>query len=119
MLVTYFAVRNGILGPLAAIVHAMRQVADQKFETPIPGLGLDNEIGLLAGALEVFKTTGIERQRLTEHELQEAQRQGERSRYLDDKIRNFNGLVANVVEQRRVVGGAVEEQRGNPVAGRQ
>ena len=34
-LTTYFAVRNGIIGPLAAIVHAMRQVADQKFETPI------------------------------------------------------------------------------------
>jgi methyl-accepting chemotaxis protein len=94
---TYFAVRNGILGPLAAIVHAMRQVADQKYETLIPGLGRTNEIGLLAGALEVFKTTGIERQRLTEHELREAQRQGERSRYLDDKIRDFNGLVANVV----------------------
>ncbi len=96
-LATYFAVRNGILGPLAAIVHAMRQVADQKYETPIPGLGRANEIGLLAGALEVFKTTGIERQRMTEHELQQAQRQGERSRYLDEKIAAFNGLVANVV----------------------
>jgi len=42
-------------------------------------LGRANEIGLLAAALEVFKTTGIERQRLSEHELQEAQRQGERS----------------------------------------
>lgn len=96
-LTTYFAVRNGIMGPLAAMVHAMRQVADRKYETPIPGLGGANEIGLLAGALEVFKTTGIERQRLTDHELLEAQRQGERSRYLDEKIRNFNGLVANVV----------------------
>jgi methyl-accepting chemotaxis protein len=96
-LVTYFAVRNGILGPLSAMVHAMRQVADQKYETPIPGLGRGNEIGLLAGALEVFKTTGIERQRLTDHELLEIQRQAERSRYLDEKIRDFNGLVANVV----------------------
>jgi methyl-accepting chemotaxis protein len=94
---TYFAVRNGIMGPLAAMVHAMRQVADQRYETPIPGLGRANEIGQLAGALEIFKTTGIERQRLTEHELQQAQRQGERSRYLDEKIRDFNGLVAKVV----------------------
>jgi methyl-accepting chemotaxis protein len=96
-LTTYFAVRNGIMGPLAAMVHAMRQVADQKYDTAIPGSGRSNEIGLLASALEVFKTTGIERQRLTEHQLQEAQRQGERSRYLDEKIRDFNGLVANVV----------------------
>lgn len=96
-LTTYFAVRNGIMGPLAAMVHAMRQVADQKYETPIPGLGRTNEIGLLAGALEIFKTTGIERQRLTEHQLQDAQRQGERSGYLDRKIQDFNGMVANVV----------------------
>jgi methyl-accepting chemotaxis protein len=96
-LATYFAVRNGILGPLAAIVHAMRQVADQKYETPIPGLGRANEIGLLAATLEVFKTNGLERRRLTEQELLEARRQGERSRILDEKIRNFNGLVAGVV----------------------
>jgi methyl-accepting chemotaxis protein len=94
---TYFVVRNGILGPLSAIVHAMREVADQKYDTPVPGLGRANEIGLLAAALEVFKINGIERQRLTEHELLEAQRQGERSRYLDEKIKVFNDLVAGVV----------------------
>ena len=96
-LATYFVVRNGILGPLSAIVHAMREVADQKYDTPVPGLGRANEIGLLAAALEVFKINGIERQRLTEHELLEAQRQGERSRYLDEKIKVFNDLVAGVV----------------------
>jgi methyl-accepting chemotaxis protein len=96
-LTTYFVVRNGILGPLSAIVHAMREVADQKYDTPVPGLGRANEIGLLAAALEVFKTNGIERQRLTEHELLEAQRQRERSHYLDEKIKVFNDLVAGVV----------------------
>ena len=35
-LITYFAVRNGIIGPLAAMVHAMREVADQKYGAPIP-----------------------------------------------------------------------------------
>jgi methyl-accepting chemotaxis protein len=95
---TYFAVRNGILRPLKAIVHAMREVADQKFDTPTPGLGGTNEIGLLAGALEVFKTNGIERRRLSEQQLQEAQHQAERSKYLDSKIRGFNELVASVVD---------------------
>jgi len=96
-LFAYLAVRNGVMRPLAAIVHAMREVAEQKFDTPIPGLGRDNEIGLLAGALEVFKTNGMERQRLTEQELRDAHNQRERSRYLDEKIHGFNGLVANVV----------------------
>ncbi len=96
-LTTYFAVRNGVMRPLAAMVHAMREVAEQKYETPIPGLGRSNEIGLLAGALEVFKTNGIERQRLTDQELRDAHNQRERTRYLDEKVRDFNGLVANVV----------------------
>ncbi|MGX9430769.1 MULTISPECIES: methyl-accepting chemotaxis protein [Bradyrhizobium] len=94
---TYLAVRNGVMRPLAAMVHAMREVAEQRYETPIPGLGRSNEIGLLAGALEVFKTNGIERQRLTDQELRDAHNQRERTRYLDEKIRDFNGLVANVV----------------------
>ncbi|HET7887572.1 MAG TPA: methyl-accepting chemotaxis protein [Bradyrhizobium sp.] len=96
-LTAYFAVRNGIMRPLAAIVHAMREVADQKFDTPIPGLGGSNEIGLLAGALQVFKTNGIERLRLTEQKLEEARRQSDRSRYLDGRIHEFNDLVASVV----------------------
>jgi methyl-accepting chemotaxis protein len=96
-LTAYCAVQNGILRPLAAIVRAMREVADHKFETVIPAVGRSNEIGLLAGTLEVFKTTGIERQLLNERELQEARRQSERSRYLGAKIHDFNDLVASVV----------------------
>ncbi len=95
--VTFFALRNGILGPLDTIVDAMRRIADQKYETPIPGLGKKNEIGVLAAALDVFKTNGIERQRLTKQQLQEAERQSERSRHLDEEIRGFNALVTNVV----------------------
>ena len=94
---TYFALNNGILRPLTAIVHAMRQVARQNYDTAIPCLGRTNEVGELANALEVFKTTGIERQRLTAQELHEAKRQGERGIVLDHKIRGFNDMVANVV----------------------
>ena len=45
----------------------------------------------------MFKTNGIERQRLNEQKLREAEKQGERTRYLDDKIHAFNELVAHVV----------------------
>ena len=110
-LTTWFAVRNGILSPLAAIVHAMRAVADQKFETPVPGLGGTNEIGLLAGALEVFKTSGLERRRLTEQQLHEAQHQAERSKFLDDRIKRFNDLVASVVDS--VASSAVHLKRNS------
>jgi methyl-accepting chemotaxis protein len=96
-LTTYFVVCNGIMAPLAAIVHAMREVADRKYDTFIPGSGKSNEIGLLAGALEVFKTNGIERERLTAQELQDAKHKGERATYLDQTIERFNTQVTNVV----------------------
>ncbi|QUS39317.1 methyl-accepting chemotaxis protein [Tardiphaga alba] len=94
---TYFVVRNGIMGPLAAIVHAMREVANQNYSTFIPGSGKSNEVGLLAAALDVFKTNGIERQRLTAQELDDAKHKGERAVYLDEKIQRFNAQVTNVV----------------------
>lgn len=61
----------------------------QKFETPVSGLGRTNEIGLLAGALEVFKANGLERRHLAEQQLHEAQHQAERSKFLDDRIKHF------------------------------
>ncbi len=95
--VTYYAVQNGILSPLAEIVHAMGEIADQKFDTPIPGLGRDNEIGQLAAALNVFRTNGVERKRLGEEQAAEAERQARRAHELDEEIQNFNVLVAKVV----------------------
>lgn len=112
-LTAYFAVRNGVMGPLVAMVHAMREVADEKFETPIPGLGHDNEIGLLAGALEVFKKNGIERRRLTEHELEDAQHQRERAERLEQQIRQFNETVAGVVDS---VASSADRLKGNSEA---
>ncbi|MBU6442735.1 MAG: HAMP domain-containing protein [Alphaproteobacteria bacterium] len=96
-IVTYHAIQNGILVPLKEIVHAMGEIADQKFDTPIPGLGRCNEIGQLAAALEVFRTNGIERKRLGEAQAAEAERQARRADELDEEIQNFNVLVANVV----------------------
>lgn len=108
--VAFFAVRNGILGPLAAMVEAMRRVADAKHDTEIPGLGRTNEIGQLASALEVFKTNSIERQRLTAQTVSEAERQVERSRELDRKIAEFNQTIAAVVGS---VAAAAVRLRGN------
>ncbi len=106
----FFAVRNGILGPLAAIVYAVQQIADQKYETAIPGSGKTNEIGLLAAALDVFKNNGLERQRLAEQQLLEAQRQGERARHFDEEIRSFNALVAKIVDK---VASSAERMKSN------
>ncbi|MHC2369886.1 methyl-accepting chemotaxis protein [Bradyrhizobium diazoefficiens] len=97
-LTTWFAVRNGILSPFAAIVHAMREVADQKFETPVPGLGGTTKSACSPARWRSSRPTGSNGRRLTEQQLREAQHQAERSKFLDARIKRFNDLVASVVD---------------------
>jgi methyl-accepting chemotaxis protein len=54
----------GVTRPLKRLTFAMLSVADGNLETAVPALGQKDEIGQLAGALEQFKTAGLENMRL-------------------------------------------------------
>ena len=56
-------VGNGIVRRLSRMSDRMREMADGDLETPVPEVGRD-EIGELAGALEVFRQQALEVQRL-------------------------------------------------------
>ena len=55
---------RSISGALASMVAAMTKLADGDVKIAIPGLGRKDEIGEMAGAVEVFKTNMIEAERL-------------------------------------------------------
>lgn len=56
-------VGNGMVRRLSRMSERMRNMADGDLETPVPEVGRD-EIGELAGALEVFRQQALEVQRL-------------------------------------------------------
>jgi methyl-accepting chemotaxis protein len=59
-----FFIGRGVSGPLGAMTEAMRVLASGKLDLTIPGAGRRDEIGAMAGAVEVFKDNAIERLRL-------------------------------------------------------
>ena len=59
----WLLVGNGLVRPLERLSDRMRDMASGDIETPVPGVGQD-EVGQLAGALEVFRAQAHEVQRL-------------------------------------------------------
>lgn len=62
-LAAWLWVGNGMVRRLSRMSERMRHMADGDLETPVPEVGQD-EIGELAGALEVFREQALEVQRL-------------------------------------------------------
>ena len=60
---------------LAAMVAAMTRLAGGELTIAIPGLGRKDEIGEMAGAVEVFKDNMIETDRLRAEQVEAEQRQ--------------------------------------------
>jgi methyl-accepting chemotaxis protein len=84
---------------LASMVSAMIRLAGGDFKITIPGLGRRDEIGEMAGAVEVFKNNMIETGRLRAEQTEAEQRQlqqrkTEMSKLADD----FEGAVGEIVE---------------------
>jgi len=70
--VTLLATRS-VTAPLTGLVGAMRRLAAGSFEGLLPGLDRKDEIGEMAGAVEMFKVKAIEQAR-RESEQEEAAR---------------------------------------------
>jgi len=58
-LAAWIWVGNGMVRRLSRMSDRMRNMADGDLETPVPEVGRD-EIGELAGALEVFRQQALE-----------------------------------------------------------
>lgn len=93
------AVGRSISRALASMVSAMTRLAGGDVGLTIPGLGRRDEIGEMAGAVEVFKNNMIEADRLRaeqrEAEALQAERRKADMRELADA---FEGAVGEIVE---------------------
>jgi methyl-accepting chemotaxis protein len=67
-LVLSFAIGRGIARPVITMCSAMTELARGRHEIVLPGLGRRDEVGKMAGAVELFKRQAIER---TEREAAE------------------------------------------------
>ncbi|MCQ4162408.1 methyl-accepting chemotaxis protein [Roseomonas sp. GC11] len=70
-------IAGAIASPLTAMTAAMKRLASGDKAVEIPGRGQSNEIGAMAGAVEVFRQNALEVDRLAQ-EQEEAKRRAER-----------------------------------------
>ncbi len=81
---------------LRQITGAIGRVADGDLEVATPGLGRVDEIGEMARALDIFKSMGIERQRLAEAQGEEMRAKLRRQQESEELIDMFSASVSGV-----------------------
>ncbi len=97
-----FLLGTGISRPIAAMCKAMRELAGGNFDVVLPGLGRNDELGEMAGAVEEFKLQAIaraERDAATQeaqNKAASAARRTELIRFADEFELAVGAIVSNV-----------------------
>ncbi|MGY6569843.1 MAG: methyl-accepting chemotaxis protein [Salinarimonas sp.] len=84
--------------PVVAMTSAMRELADGNTAITVPGRERSDEIGAMAGAVEVFRQNAIERERLTSESEKEQFERAERQRAVEKLIAEFRDSVGVMLE---------------------
>ena len=80
--------------PIGLLTLAMRDLADGKFETEVPGAERKDEIGEMAAAVQVFKENGIRIANMSAEEQARALRTAARAKVMEDFQGEFDTVVA-------------------------
>jgi methyl-accepting chemotaxis protein len=93
-----FLIVTGVSTPIRRMTDAMGKLARHDLSTEIGGVGRKDEIGQMASAVQVFKDSMIEADRL-KAEQEAAQRRTEaRSAKMDELTRSFEASVGGIVQ---------------------
>ncbi|MBL8831794.1 MAG: MCP four helix bundle domain-containing protein, partial [Rhodospirillales bacterium] len=88
----------GVTRPIASMTGAMTVLAKGDMTVEIPGLAKTDEIGEMAKAVQVFKDSMIETERLRAEQAAEQQRQIDRAKRIETSVGRFESAVGEVVK---------------------
>ncbi|MET0709482.1 MAG: cache domain-containing protein [Tardiphaga sp.] len=95
----YIAARRSVARPLKAAIAAMNSLAQGDLAVEIPAHRRRDEIGAIMAALAVFKTNGLEVERMKTEQSAAEQRSSEsRQREMMKLADGFEGAVGRIVE---------------------
>lgn len=87
----------GVSMPLTDMTRAMRRLAARDFSTSVPGLARQDEVGGMANAVQVFKESMIEADRLTELQRLDQAAKERRSARLEGLVLGFQEQIGQMV----------------------
>jgi methyl-accepting chemotaxis protein len=113
MLAVSIFVARSITGPLQRMTVAMKELAGGRLDVEVPGIGRRDEVGEMAGAVEVFKSNATARLALEAEQKETevraaARRRAEMHKMADD----FEGAVGNIVETVSTASSQLEASAG-------
>jgi methyl-accepting chemotaxis protein len=93
-----FMIVNGVSKPIKRMTDSMGRLANHDLSTVIEGVGRKDEVGQMASAVQVFKDSMIEADRLKTEQEAAQKKSEERSRKMDELTRTFETSVGGVVQ---------------------
>ena len=100
-------VARTISRPITQMVTAMNEIAQERYETVIPGVDRGDEIGAMAASVQVFKENGLEANRLRlEQEANEKRAIADKKRMMNELADSFDLQVGGSITQ---LSGAAEK----------
>jgi methyl-accepting chemotaxis protein len=94
-----FVIGRSVSNALSAMVRAMTRLAGGDSAVAIPGVGRQDEVGEMAGAVQVFKTNMIDAERLRTEQSEIEQRQLQRRKADMRKLADdFESAVGEIIE---------------------
>ncbi len=91
-------VARSLASPLAALTRTMRALAGGDLAAPIPALDRSDEIGEMAGTIQVFKDALVRSDALLKEQAATREIHEQRSRVIDALARDFDGRVQAAIE---------------------
>ena len=92
-------VTRSLSGPIRALCQSMLRLADNDTDVAVTGTERGDEVGQMAGAVQVFKENAEERQRLAAEQAEEKARQEKRAEALEAAIKTFETSAGQAVQR--------------------
>jgi methyl-accepting chemotaxis protein len=98
-LVIAFVIARGIIGPLFGLTSGMKELAGGDLRVVVPGIDRLDELGDMARAVEVFKKSGLEVERMqAEQQLNEKRNAEQRKADVIKLADDFEAAVGEIIE---------------------
>jgi methyl-accepting chemotaxis protein len=89
---------RGIAAPIRRMTEAMRRLAAGDRSITVPGTGRRDEIGAMAAAVQTFKDTAVEAERLAARQTEEQAVRTRRAHRLEALTRDFEAKIGDLVQ---------------------
>jgi methyl-accepting chemotaxis protein len=89
---------NGIANPIGQMTAAMGRLAQRDFEVEIPGIDRSDEVGDMAGAVQVFKDNMIKADEMTAEQEKQREAGEKRAQSMDSLTQVFDEESTQMIE---------------------